>query len=164
VWGRAHSPVPPSAARRNHHGSVVLAEPEHSQAGTPWRSRTIPPLFVAQALFSPSNRATIILLSRFSHLVLPSPVDHLDAAMPVQPNALALKAIQYIVLYCLTPPQFHRYSSCNLCPPSPAQDGIEPSACFDEEAGIRLVNRPSGSETYWPLTTGSCFSQGVHVA
>src|SRR5258708_22943912 len=44
--------------------------------------------------------------------------------MCVQPNALDRKAIQYIVLYCLTPARFRRYSSLNLCPPCPAWDGI----------------------------------------
>ena len=58
------------------------------------------------------------------HLVLPSPVKQASAAMCVQPNALGRKAIQYIVLYCLTPARFRRYSSLNLCPPYPAWDGI----------------------------------------
>jgi len=52
--------------------------------------------------------------------LLSSPVIQANAAMRVQPSALGRKAIQYIVLYCLTPPRFHRYSSFNLCPPYPA--------------------------------------------
>src|ERR1700730_4346754 len=40
--------------------------------------------------------------------------------MRVQPNAVSCKPIPYMVLYCLTPPQFHRYSSLTLCPPYPA--------------------------------------------
>src|SRR5580700_10980499 len=43
--------------------------------------------------------------------------------MCVQPNALGRKAIQYMVLYCLTPPLFHRYSCLNLCLPNPAGGG-----------------------------------------
>lgn len=30
----------------------------------------------------------------------------------------------YMVFSCLTPAQFRRYSSFNLCPPYPAEDGI----------------------------------------
>jgi hypothetical protein len=63
--------------------------------------------------------------------------------MRVQFQAFARKAIQYMVLYCLTPPLFHRYSCLNLCPLSPAWDGFEQSAYFVEEEGIRLVNRLS---------------------
>ena len=48
------------------------------------------------------------------------PKNHSSAAMCVQPSAVALKPIPYMVLYCLTPPQFHRYSSLTLCPPYPA--------------------------------------------
>jgi hypothetical protein len=54
-------------------------------------------------------------LSRFSHLELPSPVDQACAAMRVQPSAVGRKAIQYMVLYCLTPGRFHGYSSLNSC-------------------------------------------------
>ena len=87
--------------------------------------------------------------------------------MCVQPNALALKAIQYMVLYCLTPPPFHRYSCLNLCPPSPAWDGMEPNVSFAEGKGIRLVNRAVRTVTgNWPLTTGPrpLLFQGVYVA
>src|SRR5580658_11299183 len=91
--------------------------------------------------------------------------------MHVQPNALALKAIQYIVLYCLTPPQFHRYSSCNLCPPLPAQDGnirgFEPDEHLAGSEGISLVNSPADSLTgNWPLTTSHwpLLLQGLPVA
>jgi hypothetical protein len=123
------------------------------------------------SLFFASYRATIVLLSRFSHLVLPSPKNQAYAAMCVQPSALALKVIQYIVLYCLTPPPFHRYSWLILCPPSPAQDGlnrkIEPIGNSAEGAGICLVNRPKRVEIdNWPRTTGPrpLLFQGVHVA
>lgn len=91
--------------------------------------------------------------------------------MCVQPNALARKAIQYIVLYCLTPPPFHRYSWLILCPPFPAWDGMHrklgPKADCAEDTGIRLVNRPERVEIEnWPLTTGHwpLHFQGVHVA
>jgi hypothetical protein len=87
--------------------------------------------------------------------------------MHVQPNALAFKAIQHMVLYCLTPPPFDRYSCLNLCPPSPARDGIEPNAGFAEDKGICLVNSSRRSVAgNWPLTTGHwpLFFQGVHVA
>jgi hypothetical protein len=64
--------------------------------------------------------------------------------MCVQPEALARRAIQYIVLYCLTPPLFDRYSGLNLCPPYPARDGtghgIELREHFAEGEGIRVVN------------------------
>jgi hypothetical protein len=88
--------------------------------------------------------------------------------MCVQPNALDRKAIQYIVLYCLTPPLFHRYSWLNLCPPYPAQVGTgygaKPMRHLSAGEGIRLVNSLAASPTTWPLTTEYCFSQGVHVA
>jgi len=42
------------------------------------------------------------------------------AAMYVQYNAVESKRILHIVLYCLTPPEFRRYSSLNSCPPYPA--------------------------------------------
>ena len=92
-------------------------------------------------MFFARSSATIMLLSRFSRLVLPSPVKCSSAAMCVQPRALARKAIQYMVLYCLTPPLFDRYSWLNLCPPYPAGDGVKRNARFAEGKGIRLVNR-----------------------
>jgi hypothetical protein len=67
-----------------------------------------------------TTSASLVLLSRFSHLFLSSCVNHPSAAMCVQPNAVRDKAIPYMVLYCLTPPRFHRYSSLTLCPPPPA--------------------------------------------
>ena len=85
--------------------------------------------------------------------------------MCVQPNAVAAKAIQYMVLYCLTPAPFHRYSWLNLCPPSPAQDGIVPIRHLFEDEGIRLVNVAAGSKTgNWPLITNHYPAQGVTVA
>ena len=77
--------------------------------------------------------------------------------MRVQPSALGCKAIQYIVLYCLTPARFHRYSSSNLCPPYPVEDGIKKSMRRFGGGGIRLVN--SGVRM-----AGDWFFQGVHVA
>ena len=120
-------------------------------------------------LFPPPSCAILMVLSRFSHLVLPSPKNQASAAMCVQPNALVGKAIQHIVLYCLTPPPFHRYSCLNLCPAYPAQVGtcygIEPMRHLSKGGGIRLVNRPASSPTgSQTVTTGYCFSQGVTVA
>src|ERR1035437_8520351 len=67
--------------------------------------------------------------------------------MCVQPNAVARKAIPYMVLYCLTPPQFHRYSSLTLCPPCPAwgekNDGMDDDCIVFGGGGTRLVNRSS---------------------
>src|SRR5579864_180832 len=40
--------------------------------------------------------------------------------MSVQLNAVSCKPTLYMVLYCLTPARFHRYSSLTLCPPYPA--------------------------------------------
>ena len=89
--------------------------------------------------------------------------------MCVQPNALARKAIQHMVLYCLTPPLFDRYSCLNLCLPYPAGDGIgygiEPMRHLSEGGGICLVNSLAGPKTeQCPRTNGHCPSQGVHVA
>jgi hypothetical protein len=61
--------------------------------------------------------------------------------MCVQPSAVERKVIQHIVLYCLTPPRFRRYSSFNLCPPSPAWDGMVEACIVFYWGGIRLVNR-----------------------
>jgi hypothetical protein len=137
-------------------------------------------IFESSRCFVRACCATIMWLSRFSRLVLPLPVKCSNAAMCVQPGALGRKVIQYIVLYCLTPPPFRRYSCLNLCPPFPAQDGIKPKASFAEGKGIRLVNSSSRLEqkahfsqktrkmghpnSYRPLTIGRCFSQGVYVA
>ena len=40
--------------------------------------------------------------------------------MSVQYNAVVANPTPYIVLYCLTPGKFRRYSSLTLCPPFPA--------------------------------------------
>jgi len=64
--------------------------------------------------------------------------------MTVQYKAVSRIPTLHIVLYCLTPPLFGRYSSFNLCPPYPAW-GVA-SGCSDGECnrlggrGIRLVN------------------------
>ena len=86
--------------------------------------------------------------------------------MCVQPNALGLKAIQYIVLYYLTPPRFHRYSSL-ICA-RPIQPGrIDLSRHHSGAGGIGLVNRLVITTTDdWPLITGHwpLRLQGVYVA
>src|SRR5580704_1120009 len=47
--------------------------------------------------------------------------------MRVQPSAVICKPTPYMVLYSLTPGQFHRYSSLTLCPPCPARgENVEP--------------------------------------
>src|ERR1700674_303283 len=85
------------------------------------------------------------------YLVLPSPVNYSFAAMCVQPRALGYKVIQYIVLYCLTPPLFRRYSWINLWSPSPAWDGFGFKRASYSDGGIRLVNRPGRRRTgNWP--------------
>src|SRR5205807_7220936 len=64
--------------------------------------------------------------------------------MSVQPSAVGCKPTLHIVLYCLTPPQFHRYSSLTLCSPDPAWGETNDYAqwCGNKSArgGIRLVN------------------------
>jgi hypothetical protein len=93
----------------------------------------------------PLNCASLIMLSRSSHLFFSSPPRNCPtAAMSVQPNAVARKATPYMVLYCLTPPQFPRYSSLTLCPPFPAwgendRDSVAASIEFPR-GGILLVN------------------------
>jgi hypothetical protein len=72
--------------------------------------------------------------------------------MCVQPKAFGRKVIQYIVLYCLTPPLFDRYSWLNLWSALPAWDGIEQNAHFAEGKGISLVNRPV-RPNHWQLAT-----------
>jgi hypothetical protein len=59
--------------------------------------------------------ARLMLLSRFS---LPSrfpPSDRPFAALCVQNEGVARRVIQDIVFSCLTPAQFDRYSSSDLC-------------------------------------------------
>jgi hypothetical protein len=85
--------------------------------------------------------------------------------MCVQPNAVGRKAIPYIVLYCLTPARFHRYSSLTLGLPYPAWGEDDAEACIERFSegprGISLVNtraqafgtltpRPKHN---WPLST-----------
>ena len=93
------------------------------------------------------------------HLVLPSPVKQASAAMCVQPNALGRKAIQYIVLYCLTPARFRRYSSLNLCPPSPSpgEDLVQLRSAVHRfgKGGIRLVNMRERMEKRYPPASPS---------
>jgi hypothetical protein len=65
--------------------------------------------------------------------------------MSVQYGEVPSKAIQDIVLYCLTPARFRRYSSLNLCAPSPAGDAVTRVVAgigiVSELGGILLVNR-----------------------
>lgn len=64
--------------------------------------------------------------------------------MAVQYKAVSRIPPLHIVLYSLTPAEFHRYSSLNLCPPFPAWG--ETNDCADGVCnnsggrGIRLVN------------------------
>ena len=64
--------------------------------------------------------------------------------MSVQYRAVFANPTLHIVLYCLTPPEFHRYSSLNSCSPYPAwgenNDGSDPASIELGKAGIRLVN------------------------
>src|SRR5690348_10355958 len=65
--------------------------------------------------------------------------------MSVQYNAVMCNPTLYIVLYCLTPPQFHRYSSLTLCPPNPAWGGKEMQIGASRECGrhpMRKRNLP----------------------
>ena len=84
--------------------------------------------------------------------------------MYVQPNAVVRKVTPYMVLYCLTPPQFHRYSSLSLCSPYPAWGVKLPKHASNGEGGTLLVNmlrnkvytqvQPLGSESSdWQLAT-----------
>jgi hypothetical protein len=84
--------------------------------------------------------------------------------MPVQPNALPAKPIQDIVLYCLTPPLFHRYSCLNLCPPPPAWDGLNLKMHAFAGGGIRLVNSLRSTTNRLFLTESGLCSEGVYVA
>jgi hypothetical protein len=106
---------------------------------------------------------SLISLSRFSHLLPFLPQNCPIVAMCVQPNAVARKAIPYMVLYCLTPARFHRYSSLTLCPPYPAWGENVAEACiepFNERPrGISLVNTraqapgtptPGKTNSNWP--------------
>jgi hypothetical protein len=99
--------------------------------------------FFRPAPMSRSHRDCLTVLAAIAslcsrdppRLILPSPVNYPIAAMCVQPRALAGKAIQYMVLYCLTPPPFHRYSCLNLWWPPPAGDKTEPNAHLNSEQG-----------------------------
>jgi len=72
--------------------------------------------------------------------------------MCVQPSALARKVTPYMVLYCLTPPQFHRYSSLTLCPPNPAQ-GENVGNPFHRANGRNLIGKQARTGN-WPLIEG----------
>jgi len=90
-----------------------------------------------------------------------------SAAMCVQPNAVTGKAIQYMVLYCLTPP-ISPLQLLKICarPPSPGR------SCADLhlfEGGVSSGNIPvkiaaSSRTGNRPLLTSHYPSQGVHVA
>src|SRR3984957_15664686 len=91
--------------------------------------------------------ARLTLLSRFSHLVLSSPVNQACAAMCVQPSGVEGKAIQHIVLNYLPPPLSARSSSFIVCPPprhgggnvagKQAGQAVEPSTRLIEAANAR---------------------------
>ena len=89
--------------------------------------------------------ALALFRSRGSPASFPSPpFERTLAAMSVQPSAVSHKPTLYMVLYCLTPPRFHRYSSLTLCLPRPAwgelQHGAEDRGIILLAGGIRLVN------------------------
>ena len=80
--------------------------------------------------------ALALFCSRGSPTSVSSPPEfHSSAAMSVQYNAVASNPTLYIVLYCLTPPQFHRYSSLTLCPPFPAWGDKETQIGSSRECG-----------------------------
>jgi hypothetical protein len=95
--------------------------------------------------------------------------------MPVQYNVLVRKAIQYIVLYCLTPVPVGDYIGLNLCPFPPAWDNGNGTKDVRNASqmnlnkqelvgGIHPVNSPecrrSGNWLEQPITA----FEGVHVA
>ena len=65
--------------------------------------------------------------------------------MAVQYKAVSCIPPLYLVLYCLTPAEFGRYSNLNLCPPFPAWGETNYCARLNcnkpDGRGIRLVNR-----------------------
>ncbi len=80
--------------------------------------------------------------------------------MYVQPRALGRKVIQYIVLYCLTPPLFRRYSWLILWSPFQLGAASGGSRISIEDGGIRLVNSPQPSIAGDRLPIiGHCFSK-----
>ncbi len=100
--------------------------------------------FLHFPLHSLSPCASLILLSRFSHLVFPLHSENCAiAAMSVQYKAVSLNPPLYIVLYCLTPPEFGRYSSLTLCLPYPAW-GMASDCSDDAMQQIRRKRNPSG--------------------
>jgi hypothetical protein len=52
---------------------------------------------------------------------LSTPIFQADAALCVQNGVVVQKGTPYMVFSCLTPVQFRRYSSSNLCATSPAK-------------------------------------------
>ena len=88
-------------------------------------ARAPPPAWLRNYALSPVILEVALSCSRETPTSFSLPLenylkDRISAAMSAQPNAVARKATPYMVLYCLTPPQFHRYSSLTLCPPPPA--------------------------------------------
>jgi hypothetical protein len=100
-----------------------------------------------------ARRAKLVSLSRFS----PPPdsafefvQDRPFVAMCVQPSAVELRVIQYMVLYCLTPPRFRRYSSSNLCRQvelCARQGGVSVRGLVSGGAGIQPVNSGADQQT-----------------
>ena len=72
--------------------------------------------------------------------------------MSVQYSAVDGNPTLHMVLYCLTPPEFRRYSSLNLCLPYPAR-GVRAGWFWSQNAaarietgsGIFVVNREKSS-------------------
>jgi len=71
-----------------------------------------------------------------------------------------------MVLYCLTPPRFPRYSSLNLCPPRPAlgeNDAITATqGSFLRQRGITLVNRRAPQEQRQKSRRGETPKPGLY--
>ena len=100
---------------------------------------------------TPSSLALALNCSRGSPTFVSSrPQIRRSAAMSVQYNAVSSMPPLYIVLYCLTPPEFRRYSSLNLCPRYPAWGGngdrVDCACNKSDGGGIRLVNRRCASD------------------
>jgi hypothetical protein len=120
------------------------------------------------------DRNTLALsCSRDSPAFVSSPPEfRRSAAMSVQYKAVSVNPPLYIVLYCLTPPQFHRYSSLTLCSlyPASGENGDRANCACNKSGGggIRLVNSYAMYENshfwqnrpemrhpiHWQLTTG----------
>ena len=132
----------------------MLSHPRRPQSGhiTCYLNRTyhVLPTLLTNLL---TNPLALVDRSRYpcpALAVLPtsntSPrLNYVVAAMSVQYSALSAIPPLHIVLYCLTPPEFRRYSSLTLCLPYPAQ-GED-----DTEVEVRRIEvcdggNPSGKQ------------------